>query len=67
MSSLNQRLGYGSVESDFGFLDNPQKYAEPRIQIQGAKDQPNTAKKYTFLLSKPKSELLKKNQNCFFF
>ena len=31
---------------DFGFLDpDPQKYADPRIRIQGAKNRPNTAKK----------------------
>ena len=36
-----------------------QKYADPRIRIQGSKYQPKTAKK-TFLLLKPKSELLKK-------
>ena len=30
---------------DFGFLDqDPQKYADPRIQIQGAKYQPKTLK-----------------------
>jgi len=38
---------------------DPQKYADPRIQIQGAKYQPKTAKK-TVLLLNPKSELLKK-------
>jgi len=41
------------------FLDkdpNLQKYADPRIRIQGAKYQPRTATK-AFLLSKPKSEL----------
>jgi len=38
---------------------DPQKYADPRIWIQGVKYQPKTAKK-TFLLLKPKSELLKK-------
>jgi len=47
---------------DFGFLDpDPQKYADPRIRIQGVKYQPKTAKK-TFLLLKPKSELLKKRE-----
>ena len=31
---------------DFGFLDpDPQKYADPRIRIQGAKYQPKTATK----------------------
>ena len=31
---------------DFGFFDpDPQKYADPRIRIQGAKYQPKTAKK----------------------
>ena len=31
---------------DFGFLDpDPQKYADPRIRIQGVKYQPKTAKK----------------------
>ena len=45
---------------DFGFLDpDPQKYADPRIRIQGVKYQPKTAKN-PFLLPKPKSELLKK-------
>jgi len=44
---------------DFGFLDpDPQKYADPRIRIQGVKYQPKTAKK-SFLLQNPKSELLK--------
>ena len=49
---------------DFGFLDpdpDPQKYADPRIRIQGAKYQPKTAKK-KILLSKPKSELFKKER-----
>ena len=33
---------------DFGFLDpDPQKYADPRIRIQGAKYQPKTANKNT--------------------
>jgi len=42
---------------DLGFLDpDPQKYADPRIRIQG--NQPKTEK--NFLLLKPKSELLKK-------
>ena len=46
---------------DFGFLDpDPQKYADPRIRIQGVKYQPKTAKKKSFLLLKPKFELLKK-------
>ena len=46
---------------DFGFLDpDPQKYADPRIRIQGAKYRPRTAKKN--LLSKPKSEPLKKER-----
>ena len=41
---------------DFGFLDQyPQKY--PRIRIQGENSYKKTAKK-TFLLSKPKSELM---------
>ena len=45
---------------DFGFLvPDPQKYADPRIRIQGAKYQPKTATTKN-LLSKPKSELLKK-------
>ena len=31
---------------DFGFLDpEPQKYADPRIRIQGAKYQPKTEEK----------------------
>ena len=31
---------------DFGFLaPDPQKYADPRIRIQGVKNQPKTAKK----------------------
>jgi hypothetical protein len=35
---------------DFGFLDaDLQKYADPRIWIQGVKYQPKTAKKNTFL------------------
>ena len=37
---------------DFGFLNpylDPQKYADPRIRIQGVKYQPKTAKK-TFIL-----------------
>ena len=38
---------------------DPQKYKDPRIRIQGAKYQPKTAKK-SFLLFKPKCELLKK-------
>ena len=43
---------------DFGFLyPNQQKYADTRIRIQGA--QPKIAKK-TCSLSKPKSQLLKK-------
>ena len=34
---------------DFGFLDmDPQKYADPRIRIQGVKYQPKTAKKTLF-------------------
>jgi len=48
---------------EFGFLDpDPQKYADPRIRIQGGKHQPKTEKK-TFLLLNPKSELLKKRDN----
>jgi len=48
---------------DFGFLDpDPQKYADQWIMIQGAKYQPKTAKKKNFFLSKPKSELLKKER-----
>ena len=48
---------------DFGFLDpDPQKYADPRIRIQGVKNHPKTAKKKTFLLLKPKSELMKKRE-----
>ena len=47
---------------DFGFLDpDPQKYADPRIRIQGVKYQPKTTKK-TFLLLKPNSELLNKKR-----
>ena len=37
------------------FWQDPQKYADPRIQIQGVKYQPKT----TFVL-KPNSKLLKK-------
>jgi len=45
---------------DFGLLDPyPQKYADPRILIQGVKYQPKTSKK-TFLLLKLNSKLLKK-------
>ena len=45
---------------DFGFLDpDPQKYADPWIQIQGVKYQQKTAKK-NLILQNPKSELLKK-------
>ena len=41
---------------DFGFLDpDPQKYADPRIRIQGGKYQPKTAKKKNLIL-KLKSE-----------
>ena len=61
----NQCFGSGSIGSArFGFLDpdpDPQKYADPRIQIQGKKYQPKTAKK-TFLLLKPKAELLKERK-----
>ena len=33
-------------DQDFGFLDpDPQKYADPRIGIQGVKYQPKTGKK----------------------
>ena len=39
---------------------DPQKYADPRNRIQGAKYQPKTAKKN--LLYKPKTELLKKER-----
>ena len=49
---------------DFGFLDpnpDPQKYADPWIRIQGAKYQPKTATTKN-LLSKPKTELLKKER-----
>jgi len=47
---------------DFGFLDpNPQRYADPLLRIKGVKYQPKTEKK-TFLLLKPKSELLKKRE-----
>jgi len=36
---------------DFGFLDTePQKYADPRIRIQGVKYQPKTAEKKLFTL-----------------
>ena len=38
-----------------------QKYADPRIRIQGVKYQPKTLKK-NFLLLKPESELLKKER-----
>ena len=45
---------------DFGFLDpDPQKYADPRIRIQGVKNNQKLKTKKC-LLSKPKSELLKK-------
>ena len=48
---------------DFGFLDpDPQKYADPRIRIQGVKYQPKTEKKH-FLLLNPKSKLLKKKRD----
>ena len=50
---------------DFGFLDpdsDPQKFADPRFRILGAKYQPKTEKK-TFLLSKPKFELMKKERD----
>ena len=40
---------------------DPQKYADPRIRFQDVKYQPKTAKQ-TFLLLKPKSELLKKGE-----
>ena len=41
---------------DFGFLDlDPQKYADPRIRIQGAKS--HTKPAIYFLLSKHKSQL----------
>ena len=47
---------------DFGFLGpDPQKYADPRIRIQGVKYQPKTEKK-TFLLLNPSYELLKKER-----
>ena len=47
---------------DFRFQDpDPKKYANPRIRIQGEKYQLSTWKK-TFILSKPKSELLKKER-----
>ena len=47
---------------DFGFLDpDPQKYADPRSRIQVAKYQPKTEEK-KILLSKAKSELLKKSE-----
>ena len=40
---------------DFGFLDtDPQKYADPRIRIQGVKYQPKTAKKHFFA---PKTQI----------
>ena len=45
----------------FGFLDpDPQMYADPRIQIQRSKYQQKLQK--NLLLSKPKSELLKKER-----
>ena len=50
---------------DFGFLDpdpHLQKYAFPRIRIQGATNQQKTATKKKFLLSNPKFELLKKRE-----
>ena len=50
---------------DFGFLDpdqNPQKYANPRIRIQGVKYQTKKLQKKPFLLLKPKSKLLKKER-----
>ena len=65
---LSQCLGSGFIGSarfwlpgsGYG-LPDPQKYADPRIRIQGVKYPPKTAKK-TFLLLKPKSELLKKRK-----
>jgi len=46
---------------ELGFLDpDPQKYADPRIRIQGVKYQPKTATKKTFSPLKPNSELWKK-------
>ena len=46
--------------TDFDFLDpNWQKYSDLRIRIQGARYQPKTEEK-KLLISKPKSELLKK-------
>ena len=45
---------------DFGFLDpNPKKYEDPRIRIE--RQNIKAAKKY-FLLSRPKSELSKKER-----
>jgi hypothetical protein len=45
---------------DFGFLDpDPQKYADPRIRIQGAKYQPKTAKK-KFYSQNPNLNYLKR-------
>ena len=47
---------------DFGFLaPDPQKYAGPRIRIQGVKNQPKIVKKKTLILN-PKSELLKERE-----
>ena len=53
MSDFCSLILFGSVQDsldpqDFGFLDpdpDPQKYADLRIRIQGAKYQPKTAKK----------------------
>ena len=41
------------------FNPDTQKYADPRIRIQGGKYQPKTAKKKKFLLLNTNSELLK--------
>ena len=57
-SRLLQCLGSGSIGSARFWLPDPDphKYADPLIRIQGAKYQPKSS------LSKPKSELLKKER-----
>ena len=49
LHSWFQCLGFGSMDpQDFDFLDpDPQKYADPRIRIQGVKYQAKTATKKT--------------------
>ena len=59
---LNHCLGSGSVGFAKSLDPYPQKYADPRIRIQGAKYQPKTAKNKHILLSKSKSELLIKEK-----